>query len=442
MLKKNDRLIGTCTDYTYLGLGVVKHEGFCLFVKEMLVGESGEIVVTAIQKDYGYGRLLKKNQLSGARVDAPCPYYPQCGGCQLQHMSYPEQLKLKEQVIQRLMSGISHAAELIRPIIAQEDPFHYRNKVQIPTQTIAGQVSGGFYRYNSHEIIPMEYCILQSELSNQLYRRTLELLNKHQVLNLVRHILIKHAFATDQVMIVLIVKQDHLPDEKALIQDLSQNEHVKSIIINLNQRDDNVILGKNERVVYGSDHIEDVLLGYRFNISSKSFYQINSVQTAKLYQKAYELAELKHDDTILDLYCGIGTIGLIASRDVKQVIGIEAVKEAVEDAIQNAKLNQADNIEFLTGDAGQLTEQLLNEGYRFDTVFIDPPRKGCDQQTIETLIRLNSPKIIYISCNPATLARDLAKFTEQGYNVKVIQPVDMFPQTYHVECVVELRKKD
>ena len=436
MINKNDHFIGECIDYSYLGLGVVKHEGFCLFVKGMLVGEVGEIVVTTVKKDHGFGRLLKLQKTSSARVESDCPYYPMCGGCQLLHMSYDEQLSFKQHYIEQLMSKALKTDIKIDKIKGMEQPYHYRNKVQIPLETNDNQIVGGFYRYNSHDIVPIENCILQSDKSNLIYRKIMTLLNKYHIKDVIKHVLIKHGFSSDQIMIVFIINQNHLPYETEIVDHLSSDPLIKSIIVNVNKRSDNVILGNDEKVIYGKDHITDDLMGYNFSISSKSFYQINSKQTEVLYQIAYDMAKLSKEDTLLDLYCGIGTIGLIASQYVKEVVGIEIVEQAVKDAENNALLNKVTNTSFYTGEAKDVAQRLLEDGKYFNVIFVDPPRKGLDDVTIETIIKLNPERLVYISCNPATLARDLVIFDQKGYKVKKIQPVDMFPNTYHVETVV------
>ncbi|MDD4643390.1 MAG: 23S rRNA (uracil(1939)-C(5))-methyltransferase RlmD, partial [Erysipelotrichaceae bacterium] len=351
MLKKNQIIIEKCIDYSYLGLGVVKHEGFCIFVRGMLIGEVGEIIITAIKKDYGYGRLVSLKERSVERRESPCPFYPKCGGCQLLHMSYVEQVRFKQKYIENLFLTTLKRKMIIEPIITIDDQYKYRNKVQIPIASSNDRIIGGFYRHNSHDIIEIDKCLLQSDLSNEIYQLILNLLNKYQLKDIVKHILIKHAFTTDQIMVVLIINQEYLPYKDEIIHELSKLKVIKSIILNINKRNDNVILGNDENLIYGDKQIVDVLMGYQFAISSKSFYQVNSIQTAKLYQAAYDMANMSKEDVILDLYCGIGTIGIIASQYVKEVIGIEIVKEAIIDAKYNAKLNDISNISFYQSDA-------------------------------------------------------------------------------------------
>ena len=438
MINKNDKFTLKCVDYSYLGLGVVKQDGFCVFVKGMLKDEVGEIQITSLKKDYGYGRVLALTTKSDQRVESICPYFPKCGGCQLLYMSYQEQLSFKQGYVEEVMKKIGKIKIDALPIIGMQDPIHYRNKVQIPVETIDDKLIGGFYRTNSHDIIPIDNCLLQSDLSNEVYRKIIQLLNKYEVKDIVKHVLIKHAFASDQLMVVFIINQKQLPHISEMVTKLKKEERIKSIIININKRNDNVILGDKEFVVYGDDHIEDVLMGYKFHISSKSFYQVNSVQTALLYQTAYDLANIQPNENILDLYCGIGTIGIIASKYANKVIGVEIIEEAIKDAQNNALINNVTNTEFICGDVATATQQLITNNQHIDVVFVDPPRKGCDDQTIEAITKLQPQRIIYISCNPSTLARDLSIFETKGYQTTVIQPVDMFPNTYHVENVVLL----
>lgn len=435
MLKKNQIIIEKCIDYSYLGLGVVKHEGFCIFVRGMLIGEVGEIIITAIKKDYGYGRLVSLKEISVERRESPCPFYPKCGGCQLLHMSYAEQVRFKQKYIENLFLTTLKRKMIIEPIITIDDQYKYRNKVEIPIASSNDRIIGGFYRHNSHDIIEIDKCLLQSDLSNEIYQLILNLLNKYQLKDIVKHILIKHAFTTDQIMVVLIINQEYLPYKDEIIHELSKLKVIKSIILNINKRNDNVILGNDENLIYGDKQIVDVLMGYQFAISSKSFYQVNSLQTAKLYQAAYDMANMSKEDVILDLYCGIGTIGIIASQYVKEVIGIEIVKEAIIDAKYNAKLNDISNISFYQSDAKDSLCLPTLEDKHFNIIFVDPPRKGLDKETIKFIIDKRPEKVIYISCNPATLVRDLKEF-EADYQIDKIQPVDMFANTYHVETVV------
>ncbi len=440
-MKKNDKVIGECIDYTHEGLGVVKIDGFALFVKNMCIGDKGEIVVTLVKKSHGYGRLLSLIESSDERVEPLCSIYKQCGGCQIQHLKYEKQLSFKQRHVESVIKRIGKIDAKVLDIKGMEFPYHYRNKVQIPFgKDKNGKLVSGFYRQNTNEIIDLNTCYIQSDLSNEVYLDTKSFIQKHYM-DQVRHVLIKHGFHTGQIMVVLIVRDlslKHINEYVAYITE--KYECVKSIILNLNTREDNVILGEKEKVVFGTKTIEDRLMGFTFNISSKSFYQVNPIQTKVLYETAIEFAQLKPEDTLVDLYCGIGTIGMCMSLYVKKVIGIEVVSQAVEDAKVNAKKNNISNIEFMCGDASQQANKILASKQKIDVVVVDPPRKGCDLNTIETIVKMNPSRIVYVSCDPATLARDLSLFKDRGYETIKIQPVDMFAHSVHVENVVLLHR--
>ena len=436
-LNKNQHFIGKCEDYTYDGMGVVKYGTFCVFVKDMAYGEEGEIVVTALRKDYAYGRLLKLTQKSAERMEPACSISRQCGGCQLQHLSYKEQLRFKEELVRNNISRIAGLDTLVNPIIGAEKPLYYRNKCQLPVGTDRnGNTVMGFYRFNSHEIIPFDKCHLQSEKAGRLADVIKDLIEKYQLTSEVRHVMIRDMESTSQMMVVLVTWHENIRELAEIVpQIVSADDSVKSVVQNINPDETNVVLGKKEKVLYGSGRIEDELLGLKFSISSHSFYQVNSSQTAVLYSKAIELAQLQKSDTVIDLYCGVGTIGMIASRKAGRVIGVEIVEDAVTDARKNAEINGINNIEFICSDARKASLQFAEEGMKTDVVFVDPPRKGCDAVTLESLVRISPERIVYVSCNPATLARDLKYLEANGYKTQQIQPVDQFPQTYHVETV-------
>lgn len=441
MLKKNQVIEGRCTDYTYNGLGVVKYDTFCIFVKDMAIDEIGQIKITAVRKDFCYGRLLKIIKPSKQRVDPKCPISKQCGGCQLQHLSYQEQLSFKQNHIQNTIERIAKIDKKVNEVIGCENTFAYRNKVILPVSTCKeGKIIVGFYRYNSNEIIPLEYCFLQSEKANKVVNKLINLFEKYKLHKDIRYIMLRDMQKTGQLMLVLVTYQREV-DLKDLVKDIVIFEpNIKSVIQNINGERTNVILSDESVLLYGDKYIKDNLCGLTFNISAHSFYQINNFQTEVLYNTAISLADLSKKDTVLDMYCGVGTIGLVLSKYCKEVIGVEIVQQAVIDARENARINNIENATFICGDAEKVSKQLLEEGKQFDCIVIDPPRKGCSKQTIETLIALNSEKIIYISCDPSTLARDLF-LLKSNYNVEVIQPVDMFPQTYHVECIACIQRK-
>ena len=439
---KNQIITGKCIDYTYDGLGLLKHEGFCIFVKDMALNDEAEVIVTKVLKDYGYGRILKLLKKGEDRVEPACPLSRICGGCQLQHLSPAGQAAFKQGHVAQLMANMAKLDLEVQPIISMDEPYYYRNKIMLPVEVDKnGELKIGFYRYNSHDIIPIENCLLQSSFSNELVEKIRELIISHHLEKEIRHIMIRDMRRNHQAMVVLVTYKEKVTGLKALAEQLlAYHPDIKSVIQSVNGGKTNVVLGQKEILLAGNDCIYDRLCDLTFKISAHSFYQVNSYQTEVLYKKAIELAGLDEDSEVLDLYCGVGTIGLSASRQVKRVTGVEIVQQAIDDARINAQLNGIQNAEFICGDAQKISEQLLRENRHFDCIFVDPPRKGCSAQTIEILRNLNAEKIVYISCNPSTLARDL-NLLREDYQVKVIQPVDMFPQTYHVETVVLMTKK-
>ncbi len=440
MLVKNQIIEGKCSDYTYNGLGVVKYDTFCIFVKDMAIDEVGQIKITAVRKDFCYGRLLKLIKPSKQRGEPICPISKPCGGCQIQHLSYPEQLSFKQNHIQNTMDRIGKLDKKVNEVIGSENPYYYRNKVILPVSVDKnGNVVVGFYRYNSNTIIPLENCYLQSEKANRVVSKLKTLFENYKLHQEIRYIMLRDMAKTDELMLVLVTYQREV-DLKDVVSEITKYEPtIKSVIQNINGEKTNVILSDESVLLYGEPYIQDELCGLIFNISAHSFYQVNNFQTEVLYNTVVSLANLNKEDTILDMYCGVGTIGLVLSQYAKEVIGVEVVEQAVIDAKENARINNINNASFICGDAEKVAQKLLKEGKHFDCVIVDPPRKGCSKQTIETLIALNSEKIVYVSCDPSTLARDLALLKDH-YNIEVIQPIDMFPQTYHVETVCLLKK--
>ena len=332
-MKRNDQVYGVCSGYTHDGHGVVKIDGFPLFVKGMLEGEAGELVVTMAKKKFGYGRLMKRSKTSSQRVAPPCPIAKQCGGCQLQHMSYAEQLRFKKQKVQDVMQRIAHLDIEVRDVLGMQDCYtNYRNKGQIPVGVEKGKTVTGFYRINSNAIIDTDTCLIQSERINAVLQEMRKLFEKYQNAKLFRHLLIKHAFSSDEVMVVWIVRSFQIPHGKEMVQELTAAlPFVKSVILNLNVRDDNVILGDKEQLLFGERAITDSIHDLKFSISSKSFYQVNPRQTEILYGKALEFAQLTGKETVLDLYCGVGTISMFLAQRAKHVTGIEIVPQAIRE---------------------------------------------------------------------------------------------------------------
>lgn len=435
-MKKNEHVIGTCIDYTYDAHGIVKIDGFPLFVKGLMLGEEAEIVVTMVKKNYGYGKYIRLIKISEERVEPICPIAKQCGGCQLQHMSLAHQCTFKKLQVEEVMRRVGHVETEIEDVQTMKEPYSYRNKAQIPVGLKEDHVVTGFYRINSNEIIDMEYCYIQSEAINKVLKCMRSLLMKYGNASFFRHLLIKHAKATDELMLVWITRQKEVPHANEMVDVLCANfSNLKSIMINVNQRKDNVILGDEEILLYGKHYIIDQLHDLKFHISMKSFYQVNPIQTEVLYGKALEFAQLTGQEEVLDLYCGVGTISMFLAQKAAHVTGIEIVPQAIEDAKRNALLNQLTNIDFICMDAAAYAQKLAQENKNIDVIVVDPPRKGCDEVTLQSMIKMKPKRIVYVSCKPSTLARDLHILEEHGYKTIKIQPVDMFAQTYGIENV-------
>lgn len=443
-MKKNDQVYGVCSGYTHDGHGVVKVESFPLFVKGMMEGEEGNLVVTMAKKTFGYGRLMKRSKTSSQRVTPPCPIAKQCGGCQLQHMSYEEQLRFKKQKVQDVITRIAHLDISVQDVLGMQEQYtHYRNKGQIPVGVEKGRTVTGFYRINSNAIIDTDTCLIQSERINEVLQEMRRLFEKYHNAKLFRHLLVKHAFSSDEVMVVWIVRSFQIPHGKEMVQELVEAlPFVKSVMLNLNERTDNVILGDKEQLLFGERVIIDSIHDLKFSISSKSFYQVNPRQTEVLYGKALEFAQLSGKETVLDLYCGVGTISMFLAQQAQHVTGIEIVPQAIRDARKNAALNGIANIEFVCSDAAGYAKKLCEHGAKPDVIVVDPPRKGCDGQTIDSMVAMQPKRIVYVSCDPGTLARDLKLLNEKGYQTEIVQPVDMFPYTHHVETVVSIRRRN
>lgn len=379
-----------------------------------------------------------------------CPVYKKCGGCQLQNLSYPEQLKFKQNKVERLLKKFCK----VEPIIGMENPYHYRNKVQAAFYTNkSGKIISGVYQSGTHHVVGIDSCQTEDVIADKIIVAVRKLLpsfkmttyNEDTGKGFLRHILVKRGFATNQIMLVLVTGTPVFPSKNNFVKAiLKQFPDITTIVQNVNNYNTNLVLGDNQKVLCGKGYIEDILCGCRFRISPKSFYQINPVQTEVLYNTAMEYAELKGNETVLDTYCGIGTIGIVAAkRGAGRVIGVELNGDAVRDAIVNARANNLKNIRFYKGDAGEFMFEASDEDEKPDVVFMDPPRAGSDTKFLDSLIKMSPKTVVYVSCNPETLARDLDYLTKNSdYNIRKIQPVDMFPHTAHVECVVLMSRVD
>lgn len=447
-VKKNDYIDVTFEDLTHEGAGVAKVDGYPLFVPNALPGEKAQIKVLKTSKGYGFGKLIETYEESPYRVTAPCPIYKECGGCQLQHLSYEGQLLAKQKQVRDVLTRIGKLENVtVHPTLGMSDPWRYRNKSQVPIGEHEGGLIGGFYQQRSHQIIDMKSCLIQQEKNDEVIQKVKDICNKNGVRAYdeqrhkgdLRHIMARYGLVTGDVMIVLVTKSKDLPNRKKIIADITENiAGVKSIVQNVNNKKTNVIMGDETRVLWGQEVIYDYIGDVRFAISARSFYQVNPEQTKVLYDKALEYAALTGKEEVIDAYCGIGTISLFLAQKAKSVFGVEIVPEAIEDAKRNAELNNITNANFAVGKAEEIIPAWYEKGHKADVLVVDPPRKGCDEALLQTIIDMKPKKVVYVSCNPGTLARDLRVLEDGGYRTVEVQPVDMFPQTAHVECVAQL----
>ncbi|RCW65790.1 23S rRNA (uracil(1939)-C(5))-methyltransferase RlmD [Saliterribacillus persicus] len=448
-VKKNQTIELTFEDITHDGAGLGKINGYPLFVPYALPGEKAKVKVIKVKKNFGFGRLIKVTESIEERVEPPCNVFYKCGGCQLQHMSYEMQLTMKQKQVDDALKRIGHLENVpVHNTIGMEDPWRYRNKVQIPVGTKNNELITGFYRPRSHDIIDdMETCIITDEVSDRMVEAVRRIANRLGISSydeeknrgILRHIMVRTGQETKQTMIVIVTRKEEVPELEALVNELKETyPQLTSIVQNINPDKTNVILGKKTKVLWGETYIYDEIAGIKFAISAKSFYQVNPTQTKKLYDKALEYADLNGSETVVDAYCGIGTISLFLAQKAKKVYGVEIVPEAISDAKENAKLNHITNAEFFVGEAEKVMPWWTSQGLKPDVVVVDPPRKGCDQGLLDAIIEMKPEKVVYVSCNPSTLARDLRILEDGGFQTKEVQPVDMFPQTTHVECCAQI----
>lgn len=445
---KNDYYDVTFEDLTHDGAGVAKIDGFPIFVANGLPGEKAKIKVIKVKKGYGYGRLIELYEPSAGRIEAPCTVYKQCGGCQLQHLSYEGQLQAKHKQVKEVLARIGKIEHVVvHPVIGMNHPWRYRNKAQVPVGEREGGLVAGFYKERSHDIIDMESCLIQQAMNDIVVQTVKQICEQYNIpayneqthRGILRHIMARYGATTKEVMVVLITRTEELPHKKKVVEEIVKRiPNVKSIVQNINPKRTNVIMGERTHVLWGSEYIYDYIGDIQFAISARSFYQVNPEQTKVLYEKALEYAELTGRETVIDAYCGIGTISLFLAKNAKKVYGVEIVPEAIEDAKRNAALNGITNVEFAVGEAEAVIPKWYEQGINADCIVVDPPRKGCDETLLQTMIAMKPKRIVYVSCNPATLARDLRMLEDGGYQTLEVQPVDMFPHTVHVECVAKL----
>ncbi|WP_379146305.1 23S rRNA (uracil(1939)-C(5))-methyltransferase RlmD [Paenibacillus sp. sgz500992] len=488
-VNKNDEVMLDIIGMTHEGEGVGRVEGFTLFVQGALPGEKVRAKVLKTKKQYGYAKLLELVQASSDRIAPPCAIYDQCGGCQLQHMDYTAQLAWKRQLVvdnlQRIgklqvagapgrgaaagnagdSAGVESGATegeslasagaaggqadgiIVRPTLGMDEPWRYRNKAQVPIGVTEGGLVGGFYARGSHRIVDMETCLIQHEHNDDVVAAVkrigrelgISAYNEETGRGLLRHVVVKKAFRTGQMMLVLVTNGREIPHLDAWLGSIrEQLPAVASICQNINTQKTNVIFGDETRVLWGTDVIYDYIGDVQFAISARSFYQVNPAQTEVLYSKTVEYAGLTGKETVIDAYCGIGTISLFLAQHASKVYGVEIVPEAIEDARANARLNNMNNVVFEVGASEDVIPNWKEQGVTPDVIVVDPPRKGCDPRLLDTILAMKPERVVYVSCNPSTLARDLRVLEDGGYRTVEVTPVDMFPHTVHVECCVLL----
>ena len=451
-VKKNEEYIVDIIDNGYQGEGIAKIDNYIIFIPYALKGEKVKVKILKVTSSHAYGKIIEIIVKSENRVQEDCSTYKKCGGCNLRHIDYAETLKIKKSNVESCLKKVNLKDIKINDCIGMKTPLYYRNKLQYPVGISEnGNPVMGVFTERSHNIIETKECKIQNQecqtIANDIFKfiteNNIDVYNEKDLKGTIRHIIIRIGIKTNEIMVILVTNEKKINKEKELIQYLTRkHKEIKTIVKNINNRNTNVILGKENEVLYGNGYIYDFLGDYKFKISPMSFYQVNPIQTEVLYNKAIEYANLTGTETIFDLYCGIGTIGLFASKHASKLYGIEIIEQAIQDAKENAEINNVKNAEFFAGDVEKLLPEFIKkQNIMPDVIFIDPPRKGLDETTIKTILSIKPKKLVYISCNPATLARDLSKLIE-AYNIKEITPVDMFPYTSHVECVTVLYAKE
>ena len=450
--RKNDLVTLEIEDCGIDGEGIGKADGFTVFVKDAVIGDTVTAKIIKAKKNYGYGRLMEVLKPSPYRVEPKCEFARQCGGCQLQALSYDQQLVFKTNKVKGHLERIGGFTDIpMEPIIGMDELFHYRNKAQFPVgRNKEGKIVTGFYAGRTHNIIENRDCALGVAENKEVLDRVIAHMEKYGIepyneatgKGLVRHVLIRYGYFTKEVMVCLILNGNKLPKEEQLVKSLCEIPGMTSITINVNKKRSNVILGEEICLLWGQEYITDRIGDISYQISPLSFYQVNPMQTQKLYAKALEYADLHGEETVWDLYCGIGTISLFLAQKAKFVRGVEIVPAAIENAKENAKLNGLENTEFFVGKAEEvLPREYKKNGVYADVIVVDPPRKGCDETLLETMVEMNPDRIVYVSCDSATLARDLKYLCERGYELRKVCPVDQFGMTVHVETVVLLSQQ-
>lgn len=450
-MEKNDDFIVDIIDNGFQGEGIAKKDGKTIFISGAIKGEKVKVKILKVTHNIAYGKLLEIINKSEYRKEIDCDTYSKCGGCAMRHIDYDKVMEIKKETVETTLGKALGRKVEISEVIKMENPINYRNKLQFPVgYDKEGNQVMGVFRERSHEIIPTDNCLIQDKASQEIANYIIQFIRNNNIkvyneedgTGTIRHIIVRIGKNTNQIMVNLVTNESKIPCEDKLVEELTNKfSNIKTIVKNINNKNTNVILGDEIEVLYGDGYIYDNLGDFKFKISPYSFYQVNPVQTEKLYSKAIEYASLTGEETIFDLFCGIGTIGIFASKKVKKLYGIETIKEAIEDARENARINNVENAEFFVGDVEKVLPDLVKErSLTADVVFVDPPRKGCDIVTINTLLEIMPKKIVYVSCNPATLGRDLKVF-EEKYAISKISICDMFPYTSHCESVCMLERR-
>lgn len=458
-INKNDEFELEIDDIGTEGEGIAHIDGYALFIKDAIPGDVVRTKVIKAKKNYGYGRLIEIVKPSKDRVEPVCPVARQCGGCQIQHLSYDAQLAYKENKIKNCLVRLGkfpkeQIDEIMEPLMGMEEPYHYRNKAQFPVgRNKDGELVTGFYASRTHSIIPATNCAIQDKRNEEILNTVLVFMKEFGIepydevthTGLVRHILTRVGYHTGEIMVCLVLNGKSLPHQDVFVERLAKIDGMKSISINVNREKTNVILGNKVKTLWGADYIVDSIGTIKYQISPLSFYQVNPLQTQKLYQTALDYAGLTDNEIVWDLYCGIGTISLFLAKQAKMVYGVEIVPEAIADANRNKEFNQIENVEFFVG----ASETVLPEKYResggkmsADVIVVDPPRKGCDVSLLQTILDMGPERVVYVSCDPATLARDLRFLCDGGYELKKVRGCDMFGHSGHVETVVLMSKEN
>lgn len=448
MIEKNEYYTVEFTDMTHDGMGVCKIDGFPVFVANALKGEKAEIKIVKLNASFAFGRLIEITTKSPFRKEPICDHFSECGGCNLMHMNYQMQLDFKKHRTKETLRKLGKINTSVKDTVGMLNPYYYRNKTVIPFGEQNGKMISGLYKKRTHDIIDMKRCYIIPKVTSDIVKYlkgvfeelNIPAYNEKIGVGVIRHIVIRSSYKFDDISVTIVTLTPKLPKKEIIVKKLvSRYDRIVSIVHNFNPDNTNIILGKKSKVLFGEDFIRDEINGVYFKISHRSFYQVNPAQTEEMYRKAIEYADLEANEVIIDAYCGIGTIGLSAAKYAKTVLGVDVVKSAITDAMENARNNNITNAKFVAGKAEDVILQWKN--YDVDVMFIDPPRKGCEKVFLETVVQMKIPRIVYISCNVSTLARDLNYLQSEGYEVIEVTPFDMFPQTSHIETVTKLRLK-